>query len=121
MQVINLNAIPNQEINFVADNVAYVLRLFNDSDMMFMDVTANGAVVQTSCRCLPSTMIIPSQYLEGLGGNFFFTTASGDNPQYENFGTSDILLYASNAEMAQGRAINAAALNTITLSPTQAP
>jgi len=118
---INLQAIPNQEPTFTADGQQYDIRVwFDGDDMMFMDVTVNGAVVASSCPCLVGQMVIPYEYLEGDGGNFFWTTASGGNPNYENFGAGDVLLYASNAEMVTGRATIAANAQTITLASNQA-
>jgi hypothetical protein len=121
MTPITLQAIPNQDTDFLGDGQLYDIRVwFDGDDMMFMDVTMNGAVVASSCPCIVGQMVIPYEYLEGLGGNFFFTTASGGNPNYANFGATDILLYASNAEMATGRATNAANAQAIALASNQA-
>jgi hypothetical protein len=121
MMPINLQAIPNQEPTFISDGQQYDIRVwFDGDDMMFMDVTVNGTVVASSCPCIVGQMVLPYAYLEGEGGNFFWTTASGNNPQYENFGSGDVLLYASNAEMAAGRATIAANAQTIALASNQA-
>lgn len=121
MLTIDLQAIAKQDIKFVADGQQYELRVwFDGDDMMFMDVTINGAVVASSCACIVGQMVMPYAYLEGAGGNFFFTTASGNNPSYLNFGAGDVLLYASAAEMAQARALNVAAATAITLASNQA-
>jgi len=121
MMPITLQAIPNQRTQFVADGQQYDIRIrFDGNDMMFMDVTVNGDVVAVSCPCIAGQMTIPYQYLEGDGGNFIWQTASGGNPNYQNFGGSDVLLYASAAEMAQARAQNKANATSITLAPTQA-
>jgi hypothetical protein len=121
MMTIGLQAIPLQNIPFVADNVAYIVRIrFDGDDMMYMDVTANNEVIATSLPCLVGQQVMPYSYLEGDGGNFFWTTASGDNPMYTNFGAGDILLYGTNAEMAAERAAIEAAATAITLASDQA-
>lgn len=121
MLTIPLQAIPAQSVPFSADGQQYNIRVwFDGDDLMLMDVTMNGSVVITSQPCLVGQQIIPFNYLEGAGGNFIFTTASGNNPAYANFGTSDILLYATNAELAQQRAANVAAALAINLLPGQA-
>ncbi len=120
MQVIDLEAVTSQDVTFVADGQQYELVIRANDDVMFMDVTINGVVVITACPCLVGQQVIPYAYLEGAGGNFIFTTASGANPQYANFGGADVLLYASNAEMASARSTNAANAATIVLSATQA-
>jgi hypothetical protein len=120
MMIIGLEDIPVQELSFVADNQQYDITIRSNDDVMFMDVSINGVVVITSAACLVGQVVMPYAYLEGNGGNFIFTTASAENPQYENFGGPDILLYATNAELATARAANAAALTTITLASNQA-
>lgn len=120
MMPITLQPIASQDLTFVADNQQYEITIRANDDIMFMDVTMNGAVVITECPCLVGQAVIPYSYLEGAGGNFIFTTASGGNPQYANFGGPDVLLYATNAEMATARALNAAALTAVTLLPNQA-
>lgn len=121
MMPVTLQAIPNQEVQFVADGQQYDITIRANDDVMFMDVSMNGAVVGTQYLCLVNQMVMPYPYLEGAGGNFIFTTASGENPQYANFTGPDVLLYATNAEMAQQRAANLAAATAITLLPGQAP
>ena len=121
MMPITLEATPKQNPQFIGDGQQYNIRVwFDGDDTMFMDVTMNGAVVASSCPCLVGQMVIPYEYLEGDGGNFFFTTATGDNPNYLNFGAGDVLLYASNAEMASARASIAANAQTIALASNQA-
>ena len=118
---IALQAIPLQAPDFIADNQQYKIRVwFDGNDMMFMDVTINGAVVASSLPCLVGQMVMPYEYLEGAGGNFFWTTASGNNPSYTNFGAGDVLLYASAAEMETGRDAIATNAQTIVLASNQA-
>ena len=104
MMPITLQATPKQNPQFYADGQQYNIRVWWDgADMMFLDVTINGTVVATSLPCIVGQMVMPYAFMEGAGGNFFWQTASGDNPIYTNFGTNDILLYASAAEMAAVR------------------
>lgn len=118
---INLQVVPKYDTQFQADGQQYDIRVwFDGQDKMNMDVKINGTLVAASCPCLVGSMVIPHEYLEGKGGNFFWTTASGNNPQYQNFGSTDVLLYASNAEMATGRATIAANAQAIALARNQA-
>lgn len=121
MMPVTLQPIPLQSTTFNADGQQYSIRVwFDGTDTMFMDVTLNGTLIAVSCPCIVGQQVMPYQYLEGAGGNFIFTTASGDNPSYLNFGTSDVLLYASAAEMAAARAANDASATTIVLASNQA-
>lgn len=104
MNIIDLEATPNQSVTFAADGQQYNLTIRSVGDRVYMDVTMNGAVVATALKCLVGQIIMPYSYLEGgVGGNFIFNTTSGNDPQYANFGSSDILLYASVAELASVR------------------
>lgn len=117
---LTLQATPNYAFNFVADGQLYNIALRAIQDMVFMDVTMNGAIVATALPCLVGALVIPYPYLEGAGGNFVFSTASGENPQWENFGAGDVLLYLANADLVVARAAQAAALTAIILGPGQA-
>lgn len=121
MMTIGLQPTPKQDIPFVADGQQYIVRVwFDGDDTMFMDVTVNNVAIATSLPCVVGQQVMPYSYLEGVGGNFFWQTASGGNPMYTNFGAGDVLLYASAAEMASGRAANIAAATQINLAPNQA-
>lgn len=118
---ITLQAVPLQRTQFIADGQQYDIRVwFDGQDMMFMDVTVNNVLVASSCPCIAGQMVMPYAHLESDGGNFIWTTSSGANPNYKNFGAGDTLLYASAAEMAQARATNAANATLITLASNQA-
>lgn len=86
------------------DNVSYDITLRDGGDILLMDVTANGVTVATSLPCIAGQLVMPYRYLEGAGGNFVFVTTSGNNPQSVNLGASDVLLYATAAELAAARA-----------------
>lgn len=100
MLTIDLQAIPNQRIQFVGDGQQYDISLRTIDDLTYVDVTMNGTVLITAAVCVPQQLIVPYAYLEGDGGNFVFETTSGNYPNYANFGSGDVLLYATNAELA---------------------
>jgi hypothetical protein len=121
MMPITLQAIPLQRTQFIGDGLQYDIRIeFDGQDMMYMDITVNNVLIASACPCIAGQMVLPYSYLEGSGGNFIWSTISNANPNYENFGGSDVLLYVSAAEMAQARAINAVNAIAITLAPNQA-
>lgn len=120
MKPITLQPIPNQRFQATLDNQQYDITIRSIGDMMFMDVTINAVVVATSLPCIVGQPVIPYGYLEGGGGNFVWTTVSGGNPQYANFGTIDVLLYVSVAELATARENAEIAKTSIQLGPHQA-
>lgn len=104
MMPISLQPIPGYRTQFVADGQNYDIRIKALDDLPVMDVTRNGTLIASSLPCLIGQTVLPYRYMEGDGGNFVWSTASGNNPQFPLFGTQDILLYATAAEMASIRA-----------------
>lgn len=100
MLTIDLQPIPNQRIQFAGDGQQYDIDLRTIDDVTYMDVSMNGTVLISSAPCIPQQLIVPYAYLEGAGGNFVFETMNDNYPNYKNFGAGDVLLYATNAELA---------------------
>lgn len=99
MQTIELQAIPNQQLTVVLDGILYDLTIKETNGCMSMDVTRGGVVVTTGCRCVAGQPILPYVSLEGSFGNFAFITAGGDLPYFDQFGTTQTLCFATEAEI----------------------
>jgi hypothetical protein len=104
MQTIPLLGIPRQEFTIVLDGIFFDITLQAVDDCMYATILANGAAVVKAQRCVAAFEILPYHYLEGTGGNFVFITANDDLPWWENFGTDQLLVYASAAEILTIRA-----------------
>lgn len=104
MQIIPLVQLPNYEFTITLDGAKYDLAWRTIDDLTYMTIVRAGVKIVDSVRCIPFRPIIPYEYLEGTGGNFAFDTLNDELPNYQSFGVSHTLLYASNAELATLRA-----------------
>lgn len=106
-QSISISATPNQLFSCALDNLFYTVALNTTaSGDTLATITRAGVIIIQGVRVVAGRFIIPHPYLEGAGGNFFIQTANDDLPDYTLFGTTQLLVYLTNAEMAAGRAAN---------------
>lgn len=97
MQEITIASIPNQTFSVVLGTVRYDFRIFLATNVMCCDLAINGATVFTSMRLVAGAFIIPYRYLEN--GNFLLTTLNDELPWYEQFGSTQFLVYLTQREM----------------------
>ena len=97
---IPLQAIPNQTLNVVLDEVSWEIDLVYTGSMMLITLARGVNAVVTSMRCIPGAAMIPWQLLAAGGGNFFWETPNGEIVDYVNFGGTHNLIYLSAAEIA---------------------
>ena len=105
MMQIPITNIPNQSLSFSADGNQYDIRIHATSDngepgseIMAFDITINNIVIITGIRAVAGFPIIPSIYLQN--GNFVVLTNNDDLPDWNQFGISQQLMYASEAELS---------------------
>lgn len=99
---IPLNQLPNQAISFNVDGAYWQLRIYQAVDMMYVDISLNGAVLINGVRCFSGIPVIPYEYLHlPKYGNFVF-----DNPvDWNNFETGCFLYYLKVSEYLEYRAL----------------
>lgn len=95
---IALAAIPNQTFTVQLDNNSYGFVIKAANGIMCADVTINGTLILSGQRLVAGFPIIPYEYL--ANGNFVITTMNDDLPDYNEFGTTQFLIYASQSEIA---------------------
>lgn len=99
MEQIALQAIPKQSFNIVLASVLYTITLLETNGCMSISITRAGVDVLDGQRVVAGKLCIPYQPLEGGDGNFMFLTQNNDLPYYDQFGSTQTFLYASNAEL----------------------
>ena len=99
MREIPLSNVPNQLVETVIDGVAYSIQLRTVQSLTVADVYADGVLLKGGVRCVPGQRLIPYSYLT-VGGNFFWYCLNDDYPHYKNFGVDQLLVYLSDAELA---------------------
>jgi len=106
MRQIAITNIPNQTLSVQLDGNAYDIRLHACRDspttgvgIMTVTLTRNNVLLVSGERLVAGFPIIPYLYLEAGDGNFIVNTQNQDYPDWRQFGVSQFLLYASNAEL----------------------
>src|SRR5690242_19198724 len=97
MQRLSLQAIPNQNFNIQLDNILYNITIKTGGLFMFVDIIRNGTPIVLGMRAVAGTFLIPYQYLES--GNFLIITANQEYPDYNQFGTTQYLMYFSPSDL----------------------
>lgn len=98
MQLITLQAIPNQSFSIRLDGVQYQFQIVECNGVMAASVVQDGINSVLGQRLLPNYPVIPYRYL-AQNGNFTVTTQNDDYPYYTQFGISQFLIYASISEI----------------------
>lgn len=92
-----LRDVPSQEFNFQADETRIIVRLFDTGRCMAVDLTINGEVVLLGQRIVAGTPFIPYVYMER--GNLILLTEGGQEPDWQQFGITQSLLYLTADEV----------------------
>lgn len=96
-QVVPLQTVPNQQLSLQLNDDRYDIRLHDLGDgTMSCDVSINEEIKVLGSRVLSTDPLIPYLYLQE--GNFFFLT-DDEYPYWENFNTTQTLLYYSASEL----------------------
>lgn len=104
MEIINIQAIPNQKLSVRLDNNLYQITIKECNGCMCATVVCNGITIVTNSRLVGNTPLIPYRYLENDSGNFIIGTDLEEIPYYTQFGVTQQLIYASAAELIEFRA-----------------
>ncbi len=97
MQVIPLQAIPNQRFSLTLGNDAYDFRLNTCVNITTLSLMRNQAIILLGERIPPDTPIIPYRYLEA--GNFILVTQNGEYPLFSQFGITQFLAFFTQDEI----------------------
>lgn len=115
MQVVPIQALPNQQFSIVLDENRWEITLKTTNDVTSVSLSLNGAPVLKNARAVANVRIIPAIYQEA--GNFVFSTLNEELPIYTQFSVSQFLLYFSAAELAAIRAARSYPLDETFFDP----
>jgi len=102
MEFVPIQAIPNQSLSIVLNEVRWDLQIRTTNGSVSFDIEKNGEVIIEGARAVAGMRIIPAQYQED--GNFAMITNNGELPDYTKFGVSQSLVFVSAAELEVLRA-----------------
>ena len=104
MIIVPLQPIPAQTLTIVLDDVQWGITLRSvQGGVLAADFDRGGVRVVSGVRCLSSVVLIPWRSIEAGGGNFVFDTPAFAFPDWQHFGDTHTLYYASAAELAEAR------------------
>lgn len=102
---IAISNMPNQSLSFISANNYYNIKLYvcdntpliENTAIMACDIEVNNTPIITGLRLVPGAPLIPYPYL--FNGNFILLTRKQEYPNYNFFGITQFLIYASQEEI----------------------
>ena len=86
------------------DNNIHCLFQTDDNDTLLMSVFVNNEQIGQPYICYANQAVIPYQYqVEQVGGNFIFETVANEYPNYQNFGNTCKLYFATIEEIKNAK------------------
>jgi len=107
MQIIPLQAIPNQSLSVQLEDNTFDIAIHDCGDIISVTINVNNTPLITGQRAVNGFPILPYAYLEVNVGNFVFVSTNDSQdeyPDWRRFDTDLILVYASPAELEVLRA-----------------
>jgi len=98
--IVPIEAIPNQSLDFNAEQQVYKLRLHVVNTNIAIDIARNGTQLQSSRVCPAGALLIEYDYLRGSGGDFGIITQNDEIPVYTQFGVTQFLVYYFSDELS---------------------
>lgn len=97
MLQLELEAAPNQAFSTVLDGLLYDIEIKETNKVMSVSITRSGIPLVSNMRVVNSIPLLPYIYLQK--GNFIFYASNDDIIYYDQFGITQFLLYATQAEI----------------------
>ena len=93
MQLVPLQAIPNQQVQVSLANQACTINLVQRSTGLFMDLYVGATLIIAGVICQDRNRIVRDAYL-GFTGDFSFADTQGStDPYYTGLGARYVLVY----------------------------
>lgn len=102
MNQIPLQATPNQTLSVLLDGARYTLAIKEANGCMVADVTRDDTDLLYGALIVAGSPIVPYAYMEA--GNFLILTEDDELPYWDQFETTQSLIYVTADELAALRA-----------------
>lgn len=99
MQEISLLPQKSQQFTLDLDEQICVIRLYQMSSALYLDLTVNGLTKLQGVACLNNTKIVRYRYLKFKGELFFSDVTGSENPNWSELGSRFRLFYLSSSEL----------------------
>jgi hypothetical protein len=101
MQLIPLDAVPNQAFSVRLDGALYALQIKEARGVMVIDIARDGVDLVRGLMMKGETPLLPYRHMEE--GNLVLTTDGELEPFWDQFGVSQTLTYLTLAEVEELR------------------
>lgn len=101
MIAIELAAVPNQSFTVTIAGNRYAVELKATGTVMAATIVRNGVTLVSGQRVVAREPVIPYRYL-AEEGNFLLATENDELPDWQQFGVSQFLYFATAAELSGG-------------------
>ncbi len=102
MQLVPIQAIPNQSFTINLDNNLYGISIKETEGVMSVSIERDNVLIVENNRVPAGAPLLPYRYQEA--GNFIFITANFQLPYYTKFNVTQTLVYFSTEELDAFRA-----------------
>lgn len=107
MQVIPLQAVPNQEVNVLLSNQPCKIEVVQRRTGMFLNLYVNNVLILGGVACLDRNRIVRDAYFDFVGDLSFFDThatapnyTDGAEPVYSELGDRFLFVYLDPADLS---------------------
>lgn len=101
MQVVPLQAVPNQTLQAQLGGQACTLNVYQLTYGLFIDVYVGSALVCAGVICENMTLVVRYAYLGFSGDLVFFDTQGDDDPVFSGFGSRFLLVYLAPSDLPE--------------------
>lgn len=100
MELITLQAIPNQEVIVTLESERYKIEIKSAGDFMTYGISRDdGTIIENGARLVNGAPLFPYSYMQI--GNLLLSVPDDELPNYQNFQSTQFLYYATAEELAQ--------------------
>lgn len=99
MRVIDIDPVPNQSFSVTIFGNRWDFVIKQAVSSMICDISLNEIEIISGQRIVSGTPLIPYEYL-GSSGNFILLTENDEIPFWDQFGSTQQLIYASAQEIS---------------------
>lgn len=93
MQVVPLQAVPNQTVAINLSNQAIILNVYDKQGSLYVDVFVSNAPIVVGVVAKYANKIVRDAYLGFIGDFAFFDLVGEDDPTYDQIGSRYFLAY----------------------------
>lgn len=97
MNIVDLQALPNQQFSATLDDSFYDVTIQETAGVMSISISRNQVVIVAGQRIVAGALILPYEYQED--GNFYFLNLNEDLIYFTAFQITQFLVFVSAADL----------------------